>query len=290
MTDYCLTGHKGAGKTLIAVGMAQKYLRRGRRVAANITLRPEHLVKAQDRSVIFKLPGFPRHEDLQLLGRGYEGPYDESKFGLVILDEAGSWLNSHDWKDPDRRGLFHWLTHARKLGWDVVLIIQDWESLDGQTRRSITELYTGCSRLDRIKFLGIGLPKIHLATHRYKGPSGIITGRDFYTGNSLYSGYDTTESVIKDLNYTDVGPIDARGCYTLLSAWHLKGRYMTAPEPWWLLAWKIYAQIFIGLLIVLLTPIAAIERLLGGAPVGRAAPDRKATAKPAQNSLPKSSI
>lgn len=232
MTDYILTGHKGAGKSLIATGMAQKYLRAGRRVASNITLNPEKLVKASNRQTVFKLPGYPRAEDLELLGRGYEGPYDESKFGLCILDEAGSWLNAHDWKDAGRRDLFRWLTHARKLGWDVVMIIQDWESLDGQTRRSITEIYTSCSRLDRLKIFGIGLPKLHVATHRYKGPNGLKVGRDVYWGTDLYAGYDTTEYVRKDENYTENGVIDARGSYTLLSAWHTRGRYLPPATPW----------------------------------------------------------
>lgn len=226
-----ITGHLGSGKTLLSVALAQTYLQEGRRVATNLHLFPEHLVKPTDRQIIMKLPGVPTKEHLDQIGRGYEGKYDEAKFGLLLLDEAGSWLNSRDWSDKSRRGLFTWITHARKLGWDVALIVQDWESLDAQIRRSVCEVYVSCSRLDRIKvpFLPLKLPRIHMATARYQGPQGPKIRRWFTRGTDLFKGYDTRESIKEDVIWTEAGPVDGRANVSLLSAWHLRGRYL-APQ------------------------------------------------------------
>lgn len=224
-----LTGHLGSGKTLLGVALAQTYMLQGRRVASNITLNPEYLVGPQDRQVVTKLPFIPTPEHLEQLGKGYDGEeYDEEKFGLLILDEAGTWLNSHDWKDKDRRGLFQWITHARKYGWDVALIVQDWESLDAQIRRSVCEVYVSCSRLDRIKvpFLPVKLPRMHMATARYQGPGGPKIRRWFTRGTELFKAYDTREAVKPEVLWTDAGPVDVRAVQSRLSAWHVRGRYL----------------------------------------------------------------
>lgn len=164
---YVVTGHLGAGKTLMAVTMAvEEYIDKGRRVASNMVLHLDKACYKDNRTTAIKLPGIPTVEHLDALGTGYDmsQPYDESKFGLILLDEAGTWLNSRDWADKDRRGLFRWITHARKLGWDVALIVQDYEALDAQIRRSVTEVYIGCRRADRIKipYLPIRLPKMRI--------------------------------------------------------------------------------------------------------------------------------
>ena len=161
---YVITGHLGSGKSLLAVRIAHEYLRLGKPVASNITLRPDHLMPPNSRITLTKLPYIVAESHLEALGNGYDGPYDESKFGLILLDEAGKWLNSRDWADKERRGLFNWITHARKFGWDVALIVQDYESLDAQIRRAVTEMYVHCSRLDRVKvpFLPIKMPRIHV--------------------------------------------------------------------------------------------------------------------------------
>lgn len=228
---YMITGHLGSGKTLLAVSLAQQYMQTGRRVATNLTLNPEYLVKSTDRQIVAKLPGVPTEEFLNNIGRGYEGKYDEEKFGLLLLDEAGTWLNSRDWSDKSRRGLFRWITHARKFGWDVALIVQDWESLDAQIRRSVCECFVSCSRLDRMKvpFIPIKLPRVHMATARYQGPNGPVMKRWFTRGSELFDAYDTNEKVSEDLMYTDQGPIDVRANSSILSAWHVRGRYLPPP-------------------------------------------------------------
>lgn len=233
MTVSILTGHLGGGKTLYAVKRAGDYITAGRRVASNITFNTDKLCLWNCKTSYIKLPLVPRGSDLHDLGRAYDGDYNEAKNGLVILDEAGTWLNSHDWKDKDRRELFRWITHARKLGWDVMLIIQDYESLDAQIRRSVSEIVIKTAHLNRLlPIFGSLIPKIHIATARYYSPQGPKLFRHYMRGVRFYDCYDTRQAVSLETNITEDGEIiDARGSCSMLSAWHLKGRYRVAPPP-----------------------------------------------------------
>lgn len=276
---YMITGHLGSGKSLLAVALAQTYLLRGCRVASNITLNLDHLVEPTSKQTIDKLPPIPSPEHLNALGNGYEGPYNEEKFGFLLLDECGTWLNSHDWKDKNRRATFNYITHARKYGWDVGLIIQDWESLDAQIRRSVCEVYVACSRLDRIKmpFLPIRLPRCHLATARYQGPTGPLIRRWYTRGTGLFAAYDTREAIKPDLLFTEDGAIDMSGPSSRLSAWHLHGRYLP-PR----LTWLDYLSVVCGLA-VLATLGAFLSACLGRRPwqaLGLAWTRWKATRQP----------
>ena len=263
---YIITGHLGSGKSLLAVRIAHDYLKAGRKVASNITLNMDHLMPPRSKVWATKLPYIPTSEHLQMIGPGYEGPYDENKFGCLLLDEAGTWLNSRDWADKDRRGLFSWITHARKFGWDVILIIQDFEALDAQIRRSVTEIFVTCARLDRVKmpFLPIKLPRIYIAKGLYGGPAGMPFKRWAARGDDYFKAYDTREAVKAEVTYTDQGPIDARGSYTMLSAWHLLGRYLP-PKPkasWYL----FFAVKWVLLCLFLLCQAPAARRVAGARP------------------------
>lgn len=232
MTVYILTGHLGAGKTLYAVKRAGDYMESGKRVASNITFNLDKLCQHSNKTSYTKLPLIPRGADLHALGRAYEGDYDERKNGLVILDESGTWLNSHDWKDKDRRELFRWVTHARKLGWDVILIIQDYHSLDRQIRDSVSEVVIKTLHVNRlVPLFGNMLPKIYMAVGRYYSPNGPVIFRHYMRGTRYYNCYDTRQAVLMETSITDDGEvIDARGSATMLSAWHLLGRYRI-PSP-----------------------------------------------------------
>lgn len=230
---YVMTGHLGAGKTLLSVQMALNYLAAGRRVASNMTLFLDEAFPPTSKATAIKLPYIPDAASLKSLGPGYEGKYDEEKFGLILLDEAGTWLNSRDWNDKDRRGLFQWITHARKHGWDVALIVQDYEALDSQIRRSVTEIYVTCSRLDRIKLPGIPvtLPRIHRAKALYKGPTGALYKTWHTRGTSTFKAFDTREEVRPNMMEVGDDLIEIKPVYSLLSAWHLKGRYLPQKKP-----------------------------------------------------------
>lgn len=262
---YVITGHLGSGKSLLAIRIAHDYLKAGKKVASNITLNLDKLMPEASRLTATKLPYIPTAEHLNLLGSAYEGAYDEEKFGLLILDEAGTWLNSRDWNDKDRRGLFQWITHARKLGWDVALIVQDFEALDSQIRRSVTEVHVKCSRTDRIKlpFIPVTAPKFHIATARYQSPSGSIFKRWTARGDDYYDAYNTREAVKQEITYTEAGPIDARAPFTMLSAWHLRGRYLPDPAHPSLYVFTALKWVLVFTLTMLFFPLASRSGVRG---------------------------
>lgn len=229
MAVYFVTGKLGAGKSLACVDKIREYLSAGRRVATNLDLRLDEMFTYHDATVT-RLPDKPRPQDMADLGEGYtsEDPrdYDESKFGLIVLDECGTWLNTREWNDKERRKLIDWFLHARKKRWDVMFLIQDIESCDSQLVRSLCEHLVVCRRMDRFKVARIKLPRFHIANVYYGRSTEVRVDRWTYRGLDLFNAYDTRQVFRDDVLYTDAGPVDMRAPYTMLSAWHLKGRYL----------------------------------------------------------------
>ena len=225
MSIYIITGAPGSGKTLSAVGRIRDYMRQGRKVATNLDLRPEYLVGMRNRQTIIRLPDFPRPQDLFALGTGSGlGPddYDESKFGLCVLDEMGSWLNSRDWASTEFREMFSWFTQSRKYHWDLILLIQDFESMDKQIRQSLCEFVGRARRFDVLA----KMVRLHVCTVRYgANPAGMKRERWWYRGRDLFRSYRTGQTFQREEIYTPAGPVDFRASYSVLSAWHLVGRY-----------------------------------------------------------------
>ncbi|WP_368730434.1 hypothetical protein, partial [Poseidonibacter lekithochrous] len=92
--------------------------------ATNLNINLEHLVsKPDNNNSVIRLPDYPRCEDFQSLGYGYErkdnDPIDESKFGIIVLDEISIWMNSRTWNDKGRLLSIAWLRQARKYCWHV---------------------------------------------------------------------------------------------------------------------------------------------------------------------------
>lgn len=116
MAVYFVTGKLGSGKSLSAVGRIREYMKQGRRVATNLDIYPDKLLHRNNREVLSRLPDKPRIEDLELLGTGDGKPlsdYDESRFGLLVLDEMASWFNARGWADKSRHAVIEWFLHAR---------------------------------------------------------------------------------------------------------------------------------------------------------------------------------
>lgn len=229
MAVYFVTGKLGSGKSLACVSKIRDYLSDGRRVATNLDLELDQMFTYCKSSAV-RLPDKPRAEDLQALGPGYDAEdprdYDEKRFGLIVLDECGTWLNSREWNDKERRKLIDWFLHARKHRWDVMFLIQDIESCDAQIVRSLCEHLVVCRRMDRFKVMGISLPKMHIANVYYGRSTEVRVERWTYKGADLYNTYDTRQVFRDGVDYLDQGPVDMRASYTMLSAWHLKGRYL----------------------------------------------------------------
>lgn len=207
MTVHFVTGVLGGGKTLIAVSRALEYMRRGRPVATNIDLFfdkfPDNYTS--DKPNCIRIPDHPTSQDLRDLGYGNTG-YDEENNGLLVFDECGTWFNSHGWNDPDRKEFTDVLIHIRKLGWDVIFLVQDFEMVDKQCRNAIGEFVVHCRRTDKINipilsFLTVAmtgkpfpLPRMHIGTVMYgKGANRIKSETWRYRGTDLFDFYDTKQ-------------------------------------------------------------------------------------------------
>ena len=131
MAVYFITGKLGAGKTLCAVGRIKEYLQTGRTVATNLDLQLDNMFPETSKQSAIRLPDKPRLSDFEDLGKGCIEE-DESKYGLIVLDELGTWFNSRNWRDKGRLDVIDWFLHARKMHWDIFFIVQSIDSLDGQ--------------------------------------------------------------------------------------------------------------------------------------------------------------
>lgn len=232
MAIYLVSGKLGAGKTLACVGVIRDALLSGRKVATNLDLNldamlPPMVGRSRPLSCL-RIPDKPSVEDLDFLGCGND-EMDESKNGIIILDELASWLNSRTFNDKARAPVIDWLIHSRKHGWDVYFICQHIEQIDKQVRTSLVEYLVTCRRLDRLKIPFVGglvkalsvgllsgnLPKIHVGVVRYgTDQHAPIADRWVYQAKDLYRAYNTRQ-VFSD-SY-------AHGAFSYLSPWHLIG-------------------------------------------------------------------
>jgi len=241
MAVYFVTGKLGSGKSLAAVGKIRDKLIEGRPVATNLDLRLNKLIGPQaKKTVVYRVPDKPTVHDMKALGNG-NPTYDEEKNGLIVLDECGTWFNSRDWQDKDRRPLIDWLLHARKLGWDIIFIIQDVSMIDKQARKSVGEFVVYCRRVDRAMKIPLieslytfitskKFPKVkaHLGIVKYGDlPNSLKVDTWWYMGRDLYPAYDTKQA------FTDDYP---HGIYQMLPPWYTHGRYAVKKD------WRFYMR------------------------------------------------
>lgn len=247
MPTFAITGGLGSGKSLVSVGRIQEYLRRGRRVATNLNLNLEYLLPLRARCDVTRLQDFPDIRDLHCLGRGHyvpdpnrEGHYskDEKLNGLLVLDECAVFFNSRDWADKARVAVIAWLRHARKLGWDVIFIMQDVSSVDKQIRAGLLEHEGVCKRSDRmsipfigglLRWVGLGFlsrpPRVHVCTIKYGlSQHALVVDRWIYRGVQVQGGYDTNQ-IFSDFSITE----NSVGIHSVLSPWYTHGRYLPPP-------------------------------------------------------------
>lgn len=242
MAVYAVTGKLGSGKSLYSVFKIQQYLFQKRRVAANFDVSIEKLLSANNKTAnVCRLPDMPTADDIRALGRGDGMPensdfYDESKFGVIVLDEAALWLNSHDYNKGGRRDLFNLFILIRKMCWDVYILIQNIDVLDTQLRKSICEHVVYLMRLDRVKLpiisqlgfiLTFGLwsghlPRMHHAVIRYGvGVNAMRVGSEQFRGTSLYGAYNTRQK------FYEVS--ETEGTYCMLPPWYTRIHLPASP-------------------------------------------------------------
>lgn len=233
MSVYIVTGKLGNGKTLVTVGRIRDALRAGKRVATNLDINLKEMFSKEAKEIQFlRIPDKPNIQDLESIGQGYFGPYDESKFGLLVLDECGTWFNSRNWQDKTRKAVNDWFLHSRKFRWDVLIIIQDESMLDSQARDAIGEMLVKCRRLDNIRIpvlapivklltgFNLTFPRVHRAKVTYA--DGLVSDVWVYRGNDLFTCYQTDQMFIQDYPHST---------HSILPPWYTHGRYKK-PLTW----------------------------------------------------------
>ena len=259
MSDYLITGKKGNGKSIFAVGAIRDALAAGKKVATNLDIHLEQFGNPYSTKSLLRVPDCPSRSDLDAIGRGQAGVVEDDN-GILVLDEVSKFLNSRTWGDKGRNDVLDWLVHSRKLGWDVYMIAQGPEQIDKQLRTSLLEYWVTVKRTDKwpiplvtplFKFLTgkrVGMPKMHIGTIRHGfDRDALVVDRKFYKGAPLYPCYDTQQTFLSPDNPA------ACGLHTVLSPWHTTGRYLPEPVTAWakvfpfvvfpvvLLAWVLFA-------------------------------------------------
>ncbi|MDR5865273.1 zonular occludens toxin domain-containing protein [Halomonas koreensis] len=286
MAVYVVTGKLGAGKTLVAVGKIRDKLNQGCKVATNLDLNLDKLIGEKPRQTrCFRIPDKPTLDDLEAIGTGTDS-YDESKNGLLVLDECGTWFNSRSWADKSRQAVINWFLHARKLGWDIIFLIQDLSIMDKQARVALAEHVVYCRRLDRVTLPFVGalyslvtgdklpLPKVHLGIVKYgDSPTSMVVERWTYTGKHLYPAYDTKQA------FSDSYP---HGTYSLLPPWYTHGVFRVPRDARFYMKmtriyWKRFNRPFLalagfGLGVFLTVSVLVVDRVNAHAPAAEETP------------------
>ena len=238
MADYAVVGRKGAGKSLFAVGVIRDALRGGRRVATNLDLDLSALVGPRSRATVLRLPDRPTADDLRALGRGQDGVVEEDN-GLIVLDEVSTFFNARAWGDKERQPLLDWLVHSRKYGWSVWYVCQGLEQIDKQVRSTLVEYLVVVKRTDRWPIpvvssvtgaLGFRVtwPKCHIGVIRYGTErDSLVVERRWFRSAELFPAY-RTQQVFLPRDHPE-----ACGLHSVLSGWHVVGRYLGPPLPYW---------------------------------------------------------
>lgn len=239
MTDFAYTGKKGTGKSKNAVRVARDvYLTHGRTVASNLDIFLEPMFGKFSRQTYIRIPDKPSAFDLLAAGHGNPDSYNEDKNGALILDELGTWMNTRTFADKDRGGTLDFLAHARKFGWDCFYIMQNIVQVDKQLREAFIEFVVRHTRFDKVKIPFVGgllctlfgkragyFPKFHTAVTRIGcNPQDMKTDSAWFTGKDIEACYDTRQ--VFDSKYP-------HGTHSVLSPWHVTGRYIPVPpRPW----------------------------------------------------------
>lgn len=240
MTDFALTGKKGTGKSKNAVLIIRdRYLRKGQRVATNLDINLESMFGPMSKKTYVRVPDRPSRFDLEAAGHGNPDSYDEDKNGALVLDEMAVWFNARSFSDPKRVGLLDYFAHARKHGYDTFYIMQSIDQVDKQLRVSFIEQVVRHRRYDKVRVPFIGrllsllfgeragwLPRFHSATFRLGvNPQDLVCDSYYFKGLDIEACYDTRQVFSDDYPH---------GTHSVLSPWHLTGRYLPEPpKPWW---------------------------------------------------------
>lgn len=261
---FAITAEEGGGKSLISVSKIYEYMINDRKVISNFDLYLDNLLPYWSKATYLRVPDFPTAAELWACGQATLSA-NESDFGLLCLDEIAVAANAREWGKDGRKELIDYFRQTRKHGFDKFFLSQGLDSIDSQIRKDLIKFQVVCRRTDSIKIPFIGgllnmiglkamLPNVHVAT--VKNGTGnirnaLVADRWYTTGKKWFSAYDTKQKFTNDphivsntpnqkmLTNTPYGVVELLDCepkgkehmsvgtYSVLSAWHLKGRYMS---------------------------------------------------------------
>jgi len=207
-----VTGPPGNGKSAYGVRAIALALESGKAVATNIELRDDLGVFVSRKANVIRaaIPGavarradrverhvFSSDDPHELLNVRLRG-HGEGR-GLMVLDEAPDWLNSHHWNADGRDELVRWFRKHRHYGWDVLLLAQDLEMLDKQVRVNY-EQHTHVRNLRRARIYGVPICPVNffVATTVWHSKRGgaqpIVLRRETYRLGWWKDLYDTHQA------------------------------------------------------------------------------------------------
>lgn len=238
MACYFYTGSRGSGKTLGSVHQIYEYLKSGRPVATNLDINPKKLI---DKGFnLTRLPDKPSSIHMHELGHAYiddttkSFTYDESKNGLIVLDEISLFLSSK--RDKEFQPLMEWLVQSRKWGWDLILIAQSKEQVNETVYKALCDNLVLCKadKLVPIPYIGglmrkIGfsgkLPDNHtaLVLNGRSEQNGVIETIS-YSRKKLQNMYNTAQTFTDGLEYVNGELRDMRSSYRVVPDYILTGQ------------------------------------------------------------------
>ena len=230
MSVYFVTGGLGSGKGLAALFQLKNYASNGLKIAGNLDIHLTNLIPNPNSKISYiRVPDRPTQADLIALGSGNDG-YDPDENSLLVLDECATWLNARNWNDKGRAGLIDWLIHSRKHGWDVLLLVQSFETLDKQIIDTLMEYHVSMNNLAKFNIPIVGkllkgwtkknrplkLPTYHFGRVLYKN---LVKADSWsFKGKEFYNSYNTKQIFTETNDFSS---------HCLLSNWHTTGRYLT---------------------------------------------------------------
>jgi len=229
------------------------------------------MMSEKSKATAIRLPDKPTSVHLDQLGDAYpmlddkgREQYDENRFGLIVMDECLTWLNSRSWQDKERAATLNWFLHSRKHGWNLVFLLQSADYCDPQARETLLTYHVSCRKMGKYKVPFVGklfnlrMPRSTLATITAGyGSNAIVHDREPYIGSDLYTAYRTRQIFQSGIELLQGDMIDMRAPYTMLSAWHLKGRYaqpdqvkaqsLNSKDILNFITWKLIRPLVLGL-------------------------------------------
>jgi len=236
---YFVSGTRGSGKGVYSVKMMVDTLKNSAPVATNIDLYLEHLPFMLSEPLVTRLSDIPTSQELFALGPAYDmtDGIKPEKEGVIVLDEISLFLGTN--KSKDFPELMRFFMLSRKLGWNLVFILQSKDQANDTFYKSLCNKLVICldNSLFKIPYITKILDSIGLAelfdrghtAHIFKGRSELddLDGTVDYSNIPYRKLYNTNQLFEDGREYINNAFIDMRASYTLVPPyWTTKQKFI----------------------------------------------------------------